>query len=113
VEKCADVHAPACFSNDDCGDPASRCSVPANSDPTTPIACCLRGPRGIADAGAACDASDTCQSAVCAYTLSGPVCSGPCQVGSSAAQCPASLPTCVALDAGPDASIVHFCGLPP
>ncbi len=110
LDACADS-MPTCFSNADC-DPANHCSIPPTADPTVLISCCLPGPRGTGEAGAPCSTLDDCQSAVCAYTPSGPFCSTSCQPGTSNA-CPPSLPTCVGSDAGVDGSTVYFCGLPP
>jgi hypothetical protein len=104
LDACADLDA-TCFSNADCTDPTTHCTVPTNADPTLPITCCLSGARGTAEAGVPCTALDDCQTAICAYTPSGTFyCSGPCSADS---QCPMELPSCVTIDAG------SFCGLPP
>ncbi len=104
LDACADLDA-TCFSNGDCTDPTTRCTVPSNADPTLPITCCLPGPRGTAEAGTACTALDQCETAICAYTPSGTFyCSGPCTTN---AQCPMELPSCVPLEAG------SFCGFSP
>jgi hypothetical protein len=104
LDACADPTT-ICFSNADCTDSTTRCTVPTNADPTLPITCCLPGTRGMAEAGTPCTALDDCQTAICAYTRSGTFyCSGPCTADS---QCPMELPSCVTLEAG------SFCGLPP
>ena len=51
LDACADLDA-TCFSNGDCTDPTTRCTVPSNADPTLPITCCIPGSRGTAEAGA-------------------------------------------------------------
>jgi hypothetical protein len=103
LDACADP-ATTCFSNGDCADPTTRCTVPSTADPTLDITCCLPGPRGALEAGAPCTALDDCLTAICAYTPSGTYCSGPCTADG---QCPMELPSCVSIDAG------SFCGLPP
>ena len=92
--------------------PDQRCAAPANADPTIPITCCLPGPRGAGKAGDPCTGLNDCQTAVCAYTPAGPLCSQPCDAG-----CPPTLPVCVTVDTADagvsDGGIAQFCGLPP
>jgi hypothetical protein len=105
VDACADSMA-ACYSNADCSSASERCSVPTNADPAYVVTCCLPGQRGSGQAGQTCAGPNDCQTAVCAYTLSGPLCSAACATDADCHD--ARLPSCVIVDGGGS-----FCGLAP
>lgn len=93
-----------CLSSDDCA-PTFRCF---SEDTTGLNVWCLPGPRGAGVAGDPCTSQTDCASALCVEPRVGPNrCSQLCDVP---ADCPSTLPRCIALGFGVDRSI---CSPPP
>ncbi|MCB9542528.1 MAG: hypothetical protein H6703_08780 [Myxococcales bacterium] len=95
--RCADRALAECFGHPDCP-AAERCENIAT--PELPVPCCVPGPRGELPAGADCSMVDgqiACASGVCIEDGATATCSTPCD---DAADCPPSLPRCVAFPFG-------------
>ncbi len=101
VLACADIGATDCFSNYDCAS-GERCENVGTDD--LPTACCTTGARGTGALGQGCLGEGDCASSVCIDNCDiGVSCtSGTCglfcsDVCTTDADCPASLPKCIAI----------------
>lgn len=97
VERCEEANTVECFGHPDC--PADeRCEDIGGGE--DPVPCCVPGRRGALPAGASCaevDGQIECASGVCIEGADDAICSTPCD---SPADCPPSLPRCIAFPFG-------------
>jgi len=106
VMACSDISTNNCFSNADCSSASDRCQVVGMSD--APVACCVPGARGSGMGGDPCAGENDCDTAVCLVIDTGNLCSKAC---TGDADCPASIPTCIAID--PSVGTGAFCAPTP